>query len=731
MTRGNRNGGVARWWVALALGCIQLACSEDGTGTDTCAGSNKGAGFDQKAVVLVEDLNGPAKDRYTFDTSVLSGGKRNFPLTLRNDAAAAAAKALVVKSVKLTETDASGQAVTSLAFRCQTADGKDCAEASWQELIPPGFDTACASAGATQSASLTVTYDHANAGGKARKAVLSIEFEGDPDWEGKTYAIAFEASPGQPSLKCAGVDVIDFGNLGAGKGAKETFKCQSVGSSAVTIEKIELFSTTDAPLTVRFEGQEVTLDKSYDGTPTLEIASGASITFEAELAALATADKVGATLRIHSNSTGQSEISIQFLANSSGPCLKLSPNALDFGEVGIGQPESREIQIIGCGTEPVNVVSIALEGGSSADFSLDFDTASFLEGAKPTADAPLVVQPNATETVRVRFAPTAQGGATSGTVAIEDGDGVVRKVELTGKPTAVQCPTACIDPPAPGSTVVPQTKLTLGSKCSKATAGHVVDKWEWSVEQPVGSTSAFLPNNKLPSVDFLPNVAGTYTFKLKVANEVGTGSCTVAEQVVQVVPDNKLHVELTWTTKGDTDPLDKKGSDLDLHLAHPLATTLAGQPDLDGNGTPDPWWAKCYDCFWINSNPQWGDASDLDDNPSVDLDDTDGWGPENLSMKWPEEGEKYWVGVYAWYDNGFGPSQPRIRIYLDKKLVFDKKGPELKTGDMWCVGRVKWDSQSTNPAADIEPCPGADNNGNLVTPNYPAAKPSRTWTCPP
>lgn len=714
------------------LGVVGLAgCSNGDGGGSGCESTSKGAGVELKAQVAIEDLNGPAKDRYTFDTSALSGGKRSFPLTVRNDIAALNALPLQIKSVKMVETDASGQPVDGTAFRCTTADGDDCATASWPELIPVGFDKACANAGALQSTSMTVVYDHAQSGGKARKARIEFEFVGDPDWEGEVYAIAFEASPGQPTLKCTGVDVIDFGNLGAGKGAKETFKCQSLGSAPVVLERVELFSTTDAPLTVKFEGETVDLDNAYEGTPTIEIASGSSITFEAELAALASADKIGATLRIRSNSTAGAEISIQFLANSSGPCLKLSPSELDFGEVGIGQPQQKEVQIIGCGTEKVDVVEIRLASGSSPDFSLDFQTASFLDGKPPSTDQPLQVQPNATESVQVRFAPTALGAGSSATLEVVDAAGEVRSVALVGKPAAVQCPTACIDPPAPGSTVVPQTKLSLSSNCSKAVEGHVIDKREWSVEQPVGSTASFLPNNKLQTVEFQPNVAGKYTFKLKVWNEIGTEGCTVAQRVVEVVPDNKLHVELTWTTAGDTDPLDKKGSDLDLHLAHPLATTLSGQPDLDGNGSPDPWWAPCYDCYWINKTPQWGDLSDADDNPNVDLDDQDGWGPENISIKWPEEDKYFWVGVYAWFDGGFGPSQPRVRIYLDKKLVFDKKGPELKTGDMWCVAQVKWDSASTNPSADVKPCPGSDGNGNLVTAKYPAPSNPTSGKCPP
>lgn len=204
-------------------------------------------------------------------------------------------------------------------------------------------------------------------------------------------------------------------------------------------------------------------------------------------------------------------------------------------------------------------------------------------------------------------------------------------------------------------------------------------------------------------------------------------------QQVKVVPDNKLHIELTWETKGDPVVGDKKGADLDLHLAHPLASGVKGQKDLDGNGEPDPWLARCFDCFWANPNPPWGDPFDLADNPSVDLDDYDGEGPENLSIKTPETNIFYTISAYAWTDAGYGKSTPRIRVFIDKELVFDKKGPLMGNGDMWCVAQVAYDPKATTTTAKanlIKPCKGADANGNLLTHKYPQVMPGTNLKCP-
>lgn len=721
---------IARWsaLVSIAVTALALGCGNETTTNSDCKSST--GSVDAKAQSDLADASGPAQELYAFDASLLGSSKRNFVFTMRNSASKLSALPLKILAVRLIETDSAGASVTVPAFQCTTATGDDCSSATWPELVPVGFDAACAAAGATQSAAFTVQYDPTKSASKARKARIELEIEGDPDWFGKVRTIKFEANLGLPSLKCAGVGVIDFGNIGADKAAKETFKCSSVGSSAVQLEKVELLSASGAPLKVSFSGQTVEVGKSWDGTPPIAVPPGESIEFTADLSPLPSADKAGATLRIKSNSNAGT-IDIQFLANSTGPCLKMTPSSIDFDEVAIGQPAEKELLLQGCGTENVDIVRIAFKSGESADFQLNFNTSSFADGTPPSKEAPLAVQPNSTKSVIVRYAPSSLDAAKGATLEIEDKLGEVRTLEVSGKPSQLTCPTACIDPLPNGDTVVPQTMVTLTSACSLAAPGHVLTKYEWTVQQPTGSASTFVPNAKQKTVSFLPNVAGDYKFQLQVYDELGTASCAVATRILHVVPDNKLHVELTWDTPGDPDPTDDKGADLDLHLAHPDAPTVPGQPDLDGNGDPDPWWAQCYDCFWINKAPTWPDLSDPDDDPNVDLDDTNGQGPENISMAWPLENEQYWVGVYYWSDGGFGPSTPRVRIYLDKVLVVDKLGPKLNKGDMWCAGRVKWNPKSTNPSADVTPCKGADKSGNLVTPNYPAASPSQQWTCPP
>ena len=90
------------------------------------------------------------------------------------------------------------------------------------------------------------------------------------------------------------------------------------------------------------------------------------------------------------------------------------------------------------------------------------------------------------------------------------------------------------------------------------------------------------------------------------------------------------------------------------------------------------------------------------DNPSLDIDDTNGAGPENINLENPEEGVTYEVGaIYYRPESTFGiagndrriqhPSYLTIRIYVRGELLNEFVGRELTRGrQLWHVASVKW-----------------------------------------
>jgi len=350
------------------------------------------------------------------------------------------------------------------------------------------------------------------------------------------------------------------------------------------------------------------------------------------------------------------------------------------------------LEISSCGFAPLEVYGIYLKGGSSPDFDIDMTTLDHI----PLAGDPIIVPVDGSLTLNLSFIPNAPNPiAEDGTLIPDVGTLVVvnnsfegeKEVGLIGAGVESECSTPIIKV-TEGNEVIPQTNLHLLGDESYAANGPI-EKWEWDVSQPDGSRSVFVPSNAAPNPTFEANIAGIYTFSLTVYDQTNTPSCFPSEYEVVVIPDEALHIELLWHTPADPDETDtgpEAGADLDLHFIHPWA---AG-PDLDSDGAADGWFDIPYDCFWYNAHPNWG-SSDLgiNDNPGVDLDDTDGAGPEIINFDIPEN-VTYRVGVHYWDSHDYGISDATVRIYIYGQLVGEFFQPGLVDLDMWEVVTLDW-----------------------------------------
>jgi hypothetical protein len=607
-------------------------------------------------------------------------------------------------------------------------------------VVPPGFEAACGPAGAEKSLPIAITYTH-GATAVARRARLEITVEGDPVWKTGPKVVELRSQLGKPQIKCSPT-ALDFGKVEKGQGGVLPLKCANAGTGELVVEKL-IVDTVDMPLQVTIEGGPiVSPDAPFAGTPKLAVAAGQAMAMTITLKPIPQAEKLNATLRIHSNDAAAPLTSVPVRANTTGPCLKVSTPVVDFGGVPVGGSGKREVLLESCGTEEVQVTSLAVDPASAPGFVAEAFGCAPAAGKVPSQASPLLLAPNAKCTFYITFSPQAVGQVAQGKVVVKGQADIGAEVQLAGSGVTAACPAACVAVKnkatsakiAPGGAVIPQTEIVLDAACSTAPAPHVIASWNWTVSQPNFSFSLLKPSSKSKQVSFQPNLAGKYTFTLDVADDAGNVACKPAVFELIVVPDDMVHVELTWDTPGDPDktdegqdPITKQfvGSDMDLHTAHDHALQVAGQKDLDKNGEPDPWWAPGCDCFWFAKKPKWGDAGDLDDDPRLDRDDTDGWGPENLNIKVPEKGRVYHLGVHYSADSKFGVSTPRVRVFLDASLQpqFDLLGPVMATNDLWCVGRVSWQPNK------LEPCKGADATGKLLTKNYPQPAP-KIGTCP-
>jgi len=396
-----------------------------------------------------------------------------------------------------------------------------------------------------------------------------------------------------------------------------------------------------------------------------------------------------------------------------GICLGTDPVAVAFGAVEYGEIHYAPLELKACGDQPVEVYGIEIEYGSSPDFGLDL---SGLDHSPSTAD-PIVVAPGTPVVVQVAFTPSDVNALGShGLLLLDRGKIAIKsnselggtEAKLSGAGVEVECPTAVIKA-VEGNEVIPQTMIHFYGDESYAEFG-TVSKWQWSVEQPAGSASVFVPSFAFPNPTFELNVAGVYMFYLDVFDELGTQSCQPATFEVVVIPDEAIHVELLWHTPEDLDETDvgpEAGSDLDLHFLH----HWAGGPDLDGDGLADGWFDIPFDTFWFNAHPNWGSYDPgINDDPGLDRDDTDGAGPENLNLDIPEN-YVYRVGVHYWNDHGYGIAYASVGVYIYGQLIYSRGPIGLSDSDMWSVCTIEWPSGKVMSVNDAEGNP-------KITPDY-------------
>ncbi len=261
----------------------------------------------------------------------------------------------------------------------------------------------------------------------------------------------------------------------------------------------------------------------------------------------------------------------------------------------------------------------------------------------------------------VRFVPDRKGEYLVRFTATDtDGMSASCDIRVVGEPTppTVRCPPVIETPPLSEVTV----------EASAEDDGEVV-RWQWRLlEGPPGSDARPPAPSDEPVTRFTPDLAGEYRLVVTATDDDGmTGSC---ETVVRAVSDEGIRVEMFW---------DSDGTDMDLHLMRPEGTR----------------WRTRDDCYYANcqSDPDpilpWGAPGPADD-PRLDIDDTDGFGPENINIEEPYDGV-YRVGVYAYTGSG----NVTVRIYCggDRTEPRVSFGPRALRGvgtrhDFWRVADI-------------------------------------------
>ncbi len=436
-----------------------------------------------------------------------------------------------------------------------------------------------------------------------------------------------------PDLAIAAQEV-DFGEVKVGETAEQEFQIINAGKAVLRIQELNILDNDDAMYTIDQQSMEIApqeianVNLSFSPVEFMDYSR---------------------TLEIISNDEENPSFNLPIIGiggDGPNPDLVLDTNFLDFGEVPTGEDKMLYFTVHNQGDADLEIGSTLQSGSGAFNIIGDLDQA--------------ILAPGVQTGIVVHYTPFQDNGD-SGSLSIPSNDPEEETVtiELMGNgggdaayPVAsIECPED-IDPPV---------EITLDGSGSIDPNGESLS-YEWSViTQPIGSSSN-LGNNTDSNLNYYVDVAGNYQINLTVENQSGFRS-SPAECLFYAEPPSDIHIELSWS-----DP----HADLDLHLL---------------KDDPMGFFSFETDCCWCNSNPEWGDSTELD-NPVLISDSSDNSIPEIIDISEAAEGE-YYVRIHYYSDLGAGQTQATVRIYMSGMLEGQYTQP-LIHNQVWDVGFVRW-----------------------------------------
>ncbi len=389
---------------------------------------------------------------------------------------------------------------------------------------------------------------------------------------------------------------------------------------------------------------------------------------------------------------------IEVNANADAPCLLFDRTSRNLGAVPLGGSVTEAITVENCGSETLEISSVAIAENSDDDeFSLDLGEHD--EDGDGVLDEPVELDESGDQAFfAVTYEPES-AGADEATIVFNSNDPAQNEaeVDLLANGREGECPTAEIRAKVEGNstfvnpplTVAPLDTVVLDGSGSEDPDGEVVD-YQWrTISKPEDSTVRINPvdgdDEDMSRREFRVLTAGTYEIGLQVEDNDGFTSCEEATAQITAIPNEKIHVELTWTNPEDPDETDDTGSDVDVHMV---------------KMGPGSWFEEPYDVYFRNKTGDWNPES-----PSLDIDDQNGRGPENIQLDNPVDCQWYAIGVHYW-EQRFGTAYATIRIYINENLVFENLNTPLTNGgQFWDVARIHWPSGQVYGVNEVSPAP--------------------------
>ncbi|MBI2375387.1 MAG: choice-of-anchor D domain-containing protein [Deltaproteobacteria bacterium] len=445
---------------------------------------------------------------------------------------------------------------------------------------------------------------------------------------------------------------VDFGDVTVGTSARRPVELKNTGSVPFTIVGLEL----PPSFSLRAEKGK------FEGT---DVPVGQALVLDAIFLAADVGEKSGTIILKGEVNEAKLEVRANGVVRMV-PELVVEPASIDFGTVEVGAQSRLPITIKNNGNAEGTVTRALLEssgglgdpyalsgalpalipaGGSQA-FEVVFQPTS--EGPKPDRMVFEALAPAGSVTLQISgTAAVARGGlscspSTIAFGAVQRGQTKSETVTCSASGGITRFISAAF-PPAETLFVLPAPPGTADLVTGQSVTFAVEFRAEGS---PV-------PHNSQLAVQF-NGANGTETLTIPVTGEVTPPPVT----------STAMSILLRW---------DSNFTDVDLHLVRPGGAL----------------WSATGECSYLFTAPDWGIASDPTDNPFLDVDDTDGRGPENINLNVAAPGN-YEVWIHYYDDNGFGASQATVEVYIGGNLA-GTYNRRISCNDMWHVGTIVWD----------------------------------------
>lgn len=433
-----------------------------------------------------------------------------------------------------------------------------------------------------------------------------------------------------------------FGSMPAGEEDAKVFTITSAGSATLTVTGVEI----------------LTADSSFAITsPVVEGRLGPGETMDIVVTWTSTGGEAADQAVVHSSDVDDAIVDL--VGGALIPQLTITPSDVDFGTVAANATATEMVTLTNTGQALLTVSDLSVS-----------DNVFGWEGVS----APLELDVGESADVTVTFSPTAEGVYTGSLdVESDDPDGVKSALlhgEVGSQPIAV-----CSVDPATIEAIHEEADW-IGED-SYDPQGYAITEYRWTlVSKPSGSAATMPSGSGSNRRGFTADVVGIYEGQLVVVNEIGDVSepCTTE---LEAIPGGDFWIEMFWTHADD---------DMDLHLLAPGGSFNDGSKD-------------CYYANCVGTGLDWGVRGDASDNPSLDLDDIPGTGPENINISDPD------AGTYTVLVHDYTGSTP------------DYQGGNDVTVNVYVGGVLKWtDTRTISGDGSKEKFCEVEFPGGTVTP---------------